>query len=328
MDFDGGLLDAVLEYGLDAVVDFFKDIFDIISSIFDFVDETMDITFLSNDLLLDINKAAEALIGSGVSDYQGSIAYKVYESMIPIGVTLMMVFFGMRLVDLAMNQEVNVESFAKLFGYMILMLLVLDNGYMLMMKCYEAICSSNDGIGKALSDSLKADFPVSQIYDPSAGFQFTIPEDINWLNPAEAWEAIQEIFGEVINSITRLPWILISPVFSLIASVLIMVSFNVALSMRAIKLAVHMSFAPVAFASIFDDNISTTKAVNHFKKILSLFLQGPLILIMMRLTSYSVSTANTGSYFSGIISLFFCVSMIKKAIKGSEQRADQMLGVS
>ena len=318
---DGGIINTILVEGFGSIVDLFTSFVDLIVGISDFIQQTMDIVLLdSGGKLFDlICETAETLIGTS-SSYQGSIAYQVYVAMIPLGAILMMIFFGMKLSDLVINEEVTVESMAKLFGYMVLMLMLLDNGYGLMMKCYDLICTKDSPIISSLTSTINSEFKSNFLFNAGniSDFAGELPSNI-----AE----IPNFLKRVANAVNRLPFMVLSPLLSFIPALILRTSFMVAISIRAIKLAVHMSFAPIAFASCFDDNISTTKAMNHFKKILSLFLQGPLILIMMKITSYAISSSQDG-HFSPVIALFFACVMMKRAIKGSEQRADQMLGVS
>lgn len=315
-----GIVDIISESGLGSITDIFTSIVSVFKDMGTFLTDTWKLMTLSDELLDRINKPAEILIGSS-SGYADSIAYRVYEAMIPLGVILMMIFFGLKLIELITNDEINIERFAKLFGYMILMLLFLNNGYSIMLKCYDAICGKDSEIMQSIMTPLKENFGSTTIFssgNPLHDLLEDIPEDDGNL---------LAMLKDIANSLNRIIFMLFIPVLSIIPALLIRISFLTAIAMRAIKLAVHMSFTPIAFASVFDDNISTTKAVNHFKKILSLFLQGPLILIMMRITSFAISEAGSES-FSPLLALFFTCTMMKRAIKGSEERADQMLGVN
>ncbi len=318
-----GILEIIDKTGLGSILDILTSVVDLLKDTATFLKDTSELMSLSDALLDRINTPVEILIGTS-SGYMDSIAYRVYDAMIPFGAIFMMIFFGLRLIELITNDEINIENFVKLFGYMILMLLFLNNGYAIMLKCYDAICSKDSEIIQSILPQMQANFGSQGIFTATSpgGILHELVTDI----PEDSGDYLAWL-KNLFNSLNRLVFVAMTPVLAFIPALLIRISFLTAVAMRAIKIAIHMSFSPIAFASIFDDSISTSKAVNHFKKILSLFLQGPLILIMMRITSYAISSSSSG-YFSPLIALFFTCTMMKRAIKGSEQRADEMLGVN
>ena len=309
-------LSDVLSGAVGAVLELIDNIIELLSAILNLLTsfKVFDMDWLSEAFYTPV----KLLIGTEAS-YDTSIAYKVYEVLIPVGAAFLMIYFAMYLQDLLLSDQYDMESLLKTILYLILALLIMDNGYEFLIKCFDVICDPASGITHDIVESLKNDF-FSGI-SSNALFSSITLED---LFPSEFNDASDLI--SFLGSLTNLiPSILTAVFFPILLGVFLQLTVDVARYMRAIKIAVYMAFSPIAFANIFGGTMLSSKSFKHFKKILSLFLQAPVIIILIAVACSCIS--ELPSRYGLLVKLFFTWFLIRRAIKISEETTEAIVGL-
>lgn len=309
--------------GVTKVTEWVTSLVETVTSIIDMFKDAANI-FVPSFLNDSLHKPVVKLIGTA-SNYQGTSAYKVYEVMIPVAAMFLMIYLGMQITDMIMADKLDMEQFAKTLGYAVISLLLMDNAYEFMLKIYEAICDPGSGLVQEL-------FQQSGMGDISNQGIALIGNVVEQLNPFidKSGNIVLnpvEFLTNSIQSITNiLGYIILLPII-LIALILIKVTVDWVVTMRAIKIAVYIALSPIAFANIFSGNgMTASKGFTHFKKIISLFLQGPIILISSSIVVSTLFGAN-GAFKSPLILLFVFWAQIRSTLKNSEETAESYVGL-
>ena len=300
---------------IEDVIDGFGDLLNGIISLF------TSLSVLTNPTKLNktLSNPVELLIGTA-SNYASSPGYKIYTAFIPAGIILLMIFFAFRISDLLMTDQYDAEQLLKTIAYLIISLLIMDNGYLFMLKCYDAICGKG-GLGTEVIKTLQKTYTSNGLFS-GATLEQILGSSFSGITIATLAEKIIEMFQALNNLIL----LFVPIIFALILIFLLSFQVDYIAIKRAIKIFVCMCFAPLAFADLFGDALTRTQAFNHFKKIISLFLQGPIILITMSITGKLVNSS-LPPLFPFMLKMFFLYVMIKKALKASEETADSIVGI-
>ena len=321
-----------------------EDIEEAASAVMDFIDFVF--SFFSNDfstyydiktIASNMHSFTSTLIGSSTS-YTDAVAFKVYDALIPLAAGLLVIYFAIHITDLVITEKFNVENFLKAILFMFFALWVMDNAYGFMVKAYEAIC----GYGGSTISSLTTDIvdkldPINQ-YDNSIddiedfietflGLD-TSGYDLNSLDIVEWVKFITKFF---LNALINLAFLPVNIVIGLILIMIMEVRLIMVAAKRAVKIAVHMALAPIAFANCFGDAVTRSGGFKHFLRIISLFVQGPIILIGVKITVHIVNMAcglgkpiPVAPYF---LMLFILNINLKKVLKQSESLTDELFGI-
>ena len=301
------------------------------------------LSFLTNDFdnYYSITKIAENmhnftsnLIGS-TSSYTDAVAYKVYAALIPIAAGLLLIYFAMHITDLIITEKFNVENFLKSILYLFIALWIMDNAYEFILKIYETICaySNTGGISSVTNDVVSKLDPIAKINSNNYKID-SIPElisklvgfDVDSLDSLDDW--IKFLAEELLNAIINFVFLPINVTVAIILCTIMEIRLVNVAGKRAEKIAIHMALAPIAFANCFGDAMTRSGGFKHFLRIISLFVQGPIILIGVRLTVYIINNLNSDlipmPYF---VMLFILNINIKKVLKQSESLTDELFGI-
>ena len=326
-----------------------EDIEEAASAVMDFID--LVFSFFSNDFsqYYDIKSIAHnmhaytsTLIGSSTS-YSDAVAFKVYDALIPIAAGLLLIYFAMHITDLVITEKFNVENFLKSILFMFFALWVMDNAYGFMVKAYEAICAYDiSGASSSLtSDIINKLDPINQYNNSIDSIEDFIETFLGLdtsgydLDSSDAAVALVEwvkfITKYFLNALVNLVFLPVNIVIGLILILIMEVRLILTAAKRAVKIAVHMALAPIAFANCFGDAMTRSGGFRHFLRIISLFVQGPIILIGVKICVHIVNDVCgpgkiivTAPYF---LMLFILNINLKKIIKQSEGVSDELFGL-
>ena len=95
---------------------------------------------------------------------------------------------------------------------------------------------------------------------------------------------------------------------------------------RALMLGFTMAVSPIAFANLFGDSPQKSQAFRHFKRIISLFLQAPVIIIVVRVSWFLVFTSATQDLgFSLPIQIMAFLCIIIANVKKTERLSLELI---
>ncbi len=298
-----GAIDAIKDF-VDEVLGMIRTIIKIFADFFAF--------FKPSVMNAKLNGPVVRLIGTP-TNYQDALAYKVCTAIIPIAAIFIIVYLMMQITDLALSDQLDMEIFLKTILFTLIGFMLMDNLYPLMLKGYEGICGLNNSISSEVASMLS---PVN------LDSFLTVLES---LNPFKDGFDFEDIFQSYINIINIVAFIVALPFLAIAATV----TLDWVVGIRAVKIAITMAFIPVAVAGMYANDgqsIMTTKAVTHIKKIISLFVQGPLILIMTHIVISALYDAGAG-YFGPILLMVLMIPLMFKSLKQSEETAEEIMDV-
>lgn len=283
--------------------------FDVIIQIFEsFFDPNFSITSPVSTL---VSGTYSALIQGPADEILNSdLIANVYNILIPVGLILMMIGFGISLTEIAMDQQISAEQIVKKFIVLIISILILDNGMIVgagqgwIEKIYEYTMTITDdyvlnafNVTQATKDSLTGSYDA--ILDSASA------TDPGLLQQAQAGDVLLNIIGKVICVV----------VFSVLGALPAIFVLGVGI-IRAVKLGIYISMAPIAIACHYT---KTPLGMSYIKTIVALFVQQLIIVLSTKMVI--VMSARTVNPFTIILAM---ISLIG-TILSSEQKAKELL---
>ena len=293
-----------------------------------FPQATSSLTNLKNDFTYAniqswLTTPVDTFIGT-IDTYKSTLLYKCFNGVIVFAFLMLMLFFVVHIIDLMFEDKLEIEEVAKSFVTFLFTAFLMDNIYPLFISLNSAV--SKTLLSSSLSTKLDPGVTISFLQTNTAtliGGNF-----VGVSNPITFFKAIFKTIG-------TLAFAPITTILTALTLFVIYVFIRYFCYARAIKLGISISMMPVYISSAFADSFARIKAIEHLKKIISLFLQVPVILITISVAIKLLNAAQTGTKVgtsvimvpATLISTIAVAAILIKLIKDSEEICDKIIGV-
>ena len=289
-----------------------EDVFNLIfhQDMSDMASTMINIDAIKADLIDSVDKI---LVKGGTAD-------KIFQAFLPLAVMMLMIYFGTELIEIASDDGISYETFLRTVGMAIVSLLIMDNAFDIITQLYDVVINSE--IGDALFSIVDKVTDVTLVTPADA---FT---DISLAAIAEG--VMTFLFGGLTTLVFNIVLDLISVLLCLIFVAIIKTYIAYTVLMRSIKIGVYIACLPLTIGGAFTDDFLSMSVVRYIKKIIALFLEGPIILVIIKVVlkvTNDVISVNgvpiVGGAISGIIMMFILFGNLKQ----SSEIAESIVGL-